>query len=489
MWLVNHIPAVAVMDAARYSGPAVDMAFVLLAALALDDVSRLPPMRPGRIALIIFLVVGLAALAVMPNMTFTLSLYKQRPDMAWISLLAFLLTILCTGFVVNFLRAPIRPIWVILSVLILPLGNFIVPQFSGLSGGKLDQGVIEFLKQNTGLQRMASTGPFGLNFPDRYGIASVNYNALPVPLLWTDSAHALLDPKADLNSFDVSGLGQSILDYLPAYANFGVKYLVVRNALDYAKHDFALTANIGNETARPLFAGGEIEGEIDQAVPLKQIAAASVKFGTYGGTADGIVQLQLCNASGFCETSQIMLAQVQDNSPALFVFNPPLPVEQGKLTYQIKHLSGTHAVAVWMVGDKPRLQLAAPWQAPIKGLAYQGTAADVIELEAPRPYFEVTGAHCTLDATSRTLLSAQCAGAATLTRLELYDPGWHVLVNGHSLVVQKSGIVQAVQLKTGLNEIRFYYEPPHIKLAILIAVIGLALWAANLGLGIRSRAV
>lgn len=481
-WLFNHVPGVSVMDATRYSGPAVDLALILLAAFALDDTLRQKRLSRWRLGLVGVVVGLLCAGAILPGLPLLTHWYHARPAAAVQALVFFLLAVILTLAVLAGLNRPARRSAIIAGALCLPVCNFVLPQLSGLSKGHLDTGLIGFLKQTTGLQRMASTGPFGLNFPDRYGIASVNYNALPAPKLWTSFAHEVLDPRADLNSFDMSGPPRDILPHLAAFPSLGVKYLVVSDALAFAPHSFAMVPEAAATTANPLPQGQDMSGEIDDDLGFGEIGEASLKLGTYSDTARGVLTLRICAGADNCRQSDVSLANAKDNTPTLFVFDPPLITHGRALTYDILRRAGDNAFVVWTGRrggqDVPALRLAAPWQPPLKGLAYQGITADVLEFAAPARYAGTLAGQCKIEIETRRAMRADCARPDTLIRREMYASGWHVLVDGKPAAIGQLAVFQTVGLAAGQHVIRFYYKPPHIGLACLVAGFGLLLWGA-----------
>jgi hypothetical protein len=64
---------------------------------------------------------------------------------------------------------------------------------------------IKYLQSHEGTSRMISLGPLDLNFPTPYGIALVNYLALPVPARYANYVSQVLFPQAhpttDLSSY------------------------------------------------------------------------------------------------------------------------------------------------------------------------------------------------------------------------------------------------------------------------------------------------
>lgn len=57
-----------------------------------------------------------------------------------------------------------------------------------------------------------------------------------------------------------------------------------------------------------------------------------------------------------------------------------------------------------------------------------------------------------------------------------YDKGWKATVNGKSAVIEKVNIgFMAVRVSKGENKIAFKYEPPGLKLGIIVSIIGIVI--------------
>ncbi len=108
---------------------------------------------------------------------------------------------------------------------------------------------------------------------------------------------------------------------------------------------------------------------------------------------------------------------------------------------------------------------------------YSDRIMDIYQLNNPRPYFDAPG--CQLIANSRETATLNCPSPATLTRLELFMPGWHATVNGKSQPLSETGeIFQKLDLPAGRSIVAFHFRPPFMRIAYLAFFIGLLLFAA-----------
>jgi hypothetical protein len=136
----------------------------------------------------------------------------------------------------------------------------------------------------------------------------------------------------------------------------------------------------------------------------------------------------------------------------------------------------------------------APVNAPLpeetKARGIKEVAADtnmrIYDLGNPRPYFDAPA--CSLEAATRGELRANCAQRATLTRLELYMPGWHAFINGQEAAInQVDEIFQQIDLPAGSSRVQFVFRPPHIEWAFVAFAIGLLMMLGELAISVRSK--
>jgi hypothetical protein len=80
-------------------------------------------------------------------------------------------------------------------------------------------------------------------------------------------------------------------------------------------------------------------------------------------------------------------------------------------------------------------------------LVYRDPVLKIFELLNPAPYFETSGAPCSLRVESREVLRASCRGPAHLTRRELFYPGWRAAINNKRVSpVLTASIFQGIDL-------------------------------------------
>ncbi|HQT65911.1 MAG TPA: hypothetical protein PLO16_15535 [Acidocella sp.] len=497
IYFLNSIPGVAATDAARYSGPAVEFALYTLAAFGLDDLIRCPPVKARHIWFIILILFMLAGLAIFPVTSFIKSWYQLKPLDMYVGLGSLLTAFISIAILCYELRCRRHPRALIVTLLAGPVFTFVIPQFAGLRAGHTDMAPIAFLKAHESTSRIISLGPLGVDFPTGYNIASINHFALPVPRLWTDYIASTLFPGADLVYYS-AGANQeaALLAHSPAYQSIGVRYAIAFPNDNYfwaTQHHLIdqrtiyTTHNLSSDNP-------DLTGIIPAPLTLPSIGAMSVSLGTYG-RATGPLEATLC-AAGKCVTVTADTATAIDDAPFILNFRTALIVPPGNdVSYRFSHVTGSK-LAIWMGrtadgAEAPAINLIAPTAGPVPSLVFQDPSALIFELPNPAPYVETRDTECTVSVTNRERIGTICPEATTLIRRELFYPGWAARINGHAVQVSQSGLFQSVPVPAGKAEIKFFYSPPHIKLACILALLSLATllcFALNAKLKIRLQA-
>jgi hypothetical protein len=208
-----------------YIWPAWSLAAAVLAAFSLQDFmdGRRPNLVPAA-------AVG-GALAVA-------ALGAAQPAVAWLlrhpppyyhpvwSVTAGVL--LAAGVLVLLRGAP--AVWRARMAAALPVGQaallFGFWQFAGPHGRVPDVAAVRTLQAHAGLGRVVSFGPLVPNYGAMFGVAQVDFNALPVPAAWERFARATLRPDSDgINFYDGALPSAARLQaLLPRLAAMGVAY-------------------------------------------------------------------------------------------------------------------------------------------------------------------------------------------------------------------------------------------------------------------------
>ncbi len=502
----ERLPLVGRTLLSLYVAPSWSMALVVLAALALER--RRSWRGSGRLvagcgAGILVALVG-ALVAAWPQMA---ALAAVRPGYPMLAAVSVGIEVGLAGGAWLALGAGRRR-WAAGLLLAEATLLFSVPLAAGVRGAgqgdeRIDDGAVAFLRSHLGLQRVVSLGGIVPNYGALYGLASVNYNALPVPADWVAFVRGRLDPGSDRVSLyggiDASKPdgGASLAAFagrVGAYAALGVRYLVVPRDAEPSAEPFgaALAGHdeAGAAVAHPLLPGEGLGGTIaaGRLAGVRPgsvaIGAVGVEVGTYGGAADGAVGVRVCAAAG-CAEGVAGLGSALDNALLTVRLGSPLVVGRGEAVgWRVTHRGGSGPVAVWLWRAdgslEPRLRLQAAPVGPV--LVWHGQALDVWELPGAAGYWQ---AACRLERQERDRVTARCDAPARLTRLALAYPGWRASVDGVAApITTVSEVLQAVELPAGVSHVRFVYRPPGSRLALLVSG-GAALLLGWIGAGQR----
>jgi hypothetical protein len=201
--LLNAVPLLGRTFFYRYSLPSISTAAIVLAALAIDDwLSH--GLKRIVVIFAIDLAAALAAIAVLADGP-TLAGLRRFPHgglyafaaIAWGSAAA-----LTTAAMLARPATRRRRFGLMAVVLADAAALYIVPLLSGRADTALDLPTIRFLQERVGLQRVMTLGPLSPNYGAYFGLATITYNAVPIPLIWLEQVRATLDTDGSAIAFD-----------------------------------------------------------------------------------------------------------------------------------------------------------------------------------------------------------------------------------------------------------------------------------------------
>jgi len=504
--LLNHVPFLVHVDFARYAAPSWELALIVLASLALDDLAR-ERWKLGPPLVLVLALLSFSVWLAWPGDTFFAWDRAMRARMfglLWIAL-GIAATFLAFCCALRIFSRPARGRTILaLAALAEAALFFAAPELNGLHPGRIDRPAIHFLAAHLGLARFYSAGPLQPNYGSYFGLAGINHATAPTPALWNRYiSEKLFSALGDsLGEIFWSGASahpaigwQELLGRLRNYETVGVRYLLTEPgshlldvvALPGRKSETRLLPLAPGETATVSFP--------TPAPPAKgqAIEAVGLLIGTYFGTSDGTLFLRACTA-GSCVAGTRPLAESVDDRMLFVPLAHPLEAKSGAaLHLEIRNEAATRPVALWLApapsaGQATLRGPAGPIPALLPGLAlryqpagfplrdvYSDSVMTIWALPAPRPYFLLAeGGPCTLRSKNRRSLDATCESPAILLRRELFMPGWWAEVNGSRAAVRRSGeIFQSVSLPSGKSHVQFGFAPPGIEWAWLASLVGL----------------
>jgi hypothetical protein len=459
----------------RYSLPAISTAAIVLAALAIDDWLRRP--RPGMSLAAGIVVAGLAGAALWADFS-TLGALPSGQIYSIVALAWGTAIVLATGILLAF-PATRRRRWLMMGLVAGDAAAlFFVPVLSGRTDTATDTPTISFLQQHVGLQRVVTLAPLLPNYGAYFGIAEINYNAVPIPRIWLDRVRAI-DPDANPIGFD--GVHPLTADGRPQLAPLVVPHARELQALGVAY----VVAMPGPDplAQRPASAGAPgiafmLRPGETLVVPFAPKEFSAMQVHALDLVADGSLTVEFC-ADARCGHG----TAAGSGRPLTITLDQDVPVDADaaiRLT-----VTGTSAVSLqsWQGGDGRPMPQFYLHDRDEPELVYAGVSATIRAFAAPAPYAEA-GPQCRLVMQNRTSATADCTAPATLIRRELLLPGWQATVNGTAVSMgSDDGIFQAVPIPAGHSVTSFTYAPEHALAGWIACGLGLALL-----IGWRTRA-
>ncbi len=250
--LIPWIDSIAVF---RYSEPSWAMAAAILAAFAVND--RLTTeVRAFAVTLWpAFLALLLGACSIYVASDLLNLLLEDRGYDLWFRSSFLWPAGFLAAITFFLLRSPTRArsYWLTGFITLNAVGLFVIPQLSGLRNNKLDYGLVNFLQQHIGLNRIYTFGPLAPNYGSYFLIPSINYNALPIPADWIQYIHSSMDPSAHpilFTGFIPQPAGdrqRELRAHIAGFENAGVRYVIGQPDAD----PFSETELLIETTGRP----------------------------------------------------------------------------------------------------------------------------------------------------------------------------------------------------------------------------------------------
>uniref|UniRef100_E1TAA5 YfhO family protein n=1 Tax=Burkholderia sp. (strain CCGE1003) TaxID=640512 RepID=E1TAA5_BURSG len=510
--LWNLVPGIAQAAFYRYAVPSWELAVIVLAAEALDELRA----QQHETAKYRRHVAILAALVLLAGVVYTASLWHHLRDFvpvrnAALASIAWGLFSIGAFVALLFRCRPPKAATAIAALLIVDsVLMFTVPTLSNPRSGDVDMEAIGFLQKNVGLQRIYSLGPIQANYGAYFGIAAINHNYLPINRRWVDWIRANLDAYADPIAFignyrtagsTVPTSTQELVRNLQNYEWIGVKYVITRAGDDPFVSTLASKTDATPQSALPLMTGDTLSGRLAPGLTDKPVTIdhIGVLIGNYGNTSEGIVTSEVC-VDSLCTSGQRDLKGSSDNSMFYVPLARALPVEtRSVVTYRFTLSGGSKPLALWMTTvHEPADDQQLHWPGgALRGRAlqvkllirddkpslakqvYADQVMDIYELGQPKPYFEELDQACQITSQDRAHVTTDCSVPSTLLRRELFFPGWTAKVNGSvTPISEHKGLFQTIDLPAGKSSIVLSYEPPHMIWAWIAMVIGFGMLLA-----------
>jgi len=476
--LLDLIPGLGHTLFFRYACSSWECAAIILAAFALNDIHQTP--KSCLHAPIITSILILATLILDISTLHATFSQTQGKLYALTTLTAGLAALACMAIALQ-RHKPALAAWTTTAY---SLAAFCFPLLSCYRPEPLDLTPIAYLHQIDPTQRTVSVGALSPNYGAYYGTALIDHNVNPAPKLWIAYLKTHIDPNIDVVTFDGSYplrpdgspvLRPALTNTLDAFQKLGVGTIIQGHGIP----PFASSVGSTEAGGHPLSPGETATTDIPP-ITTHPILAANLRIGTYLGQSDGTLTATLCTATS-CATAEHPLQNVPDNSYLPLNFSLPIP-PNAPLHLTLTLSNATHPLMIWQVHSKagtatPDLTFTTD-QTPT--LIMQTPMTDIYRIPNPTPYFTTTP-NCILTSKTRTDITTTCSTPASLTRRELYMPGWQATLNDYPVPISpQDNLFQVIPLSRGTSHVHFNFAPIHVRwawagltVAAILTAIGL----------------
>jgi hypothetical protein len=222
----------------RYAAASLELPVIILAALGLDDLARVPEHRRRLVwaALASLALLALAVIGTRPQVHQLGPGFSHHPWVERSAAWGAAIVIAAAG--AAFVRQPrVRVGLLALLLAFDAVVLFAVPEASAPRAVKLDLAPVAFLQRHLGSSRFFTLGPLQPNYGSYFGVASLDVNDLPIPAPFEHYARKHLDTVVDPTVFIGNTGGgrpvfapspqQELLRNLAGYRQAGVGYVLV----------------------------------------------------------------------------------------------------------------------------------------------------------------------------------------------------------------------------------------------------------------------
>jgi hypothetical protein len=226
--ILGVLPGMAKIQFYRYGTAALELPIIILAALGLDDLARVPAHRRRLLwgALGAVAVVVGAAFGARPVVRAFGARFHENAFF-WSSV-AWATTIAVAVAAVAFIRsARVRATMLALLVSVEAIALFVVPEFAAPRTARIDLAPVAYLRRHLGLGRFYTLGPISANYGSYFGLASLGIDDFP-PKDYAQYVHSHLYPVASFTGFPRSRreVESELLHHLRGYRSVGVRYVL-----------------------------------------------------------------------------------------------------------------------------------------------------------------------------------------------------------------------------------------------------------------------
>ena len=226
--VLGLLPGISQIQFYRYGTAALELPVILLAALGLDDLARVPAHRRrlvwgavGGVALI-----GVAALGARP-IVHALGSGFPHGTFFDVSIVWGVATVLAAAAVTLVHSARARAALLTLIVAVDAIVLFAVPEFAAPRSTTVDLAPVAYLRRHLNQGRFFTLGPIAPDYGSYFGLASLRIDDFP-PEAYAKFVHRRLDPVVAFTGFRPPGPSavHELMHHLGGYRAAGVHYVL-----------------------------------------------------------------------------------------------------------------------------------------------------------------------------------------------------------------------------------------------------------------------
>jgi hypothetical protein len=226
--VLGVLPGMGKIQFYRYGTAALELPIIILAALGLDDLARVPAHRRrlvwgafGAVALVVGAAFGAQPLV----RTFGTRFHENAffwTSVAWAATMA-----VAVAAVALIRSARVRATLLALLVSVEAIALFVVPEFSAPRTARIDLAPVAYLHRHLGLGRFYTLGPISPDYGSYFGLASLGVDDFP-PKNYAQYVHSRVDPVAGFTGFPSGrrSVKWELLHHLGGYRSAGVRYVL-----------------------------------------------------------------------------------------------------------------------------------------------------------------------------------------------------------------------------------------------------------------------
>jgi len=228
--VLGALPEMGKLQFYRYATATLELPVIVLAAVGLDDLTRVAARRRrvAVTALAAAAAIAVAAIAAQPVISSFVKPVKGHEAFLWASIAWGALTVAAVAALACVRSRRVRGATLALIVVVDAMVLFAVPQFSAPRAARIDLAPVTYLRRHLGEQRFFTLGPIRANYGSYFRLASLRLDDFP-PKSYADYLHTRLDPFANFVGYQpgwAPSAEQELLRHLSGYRLAGVRYVV-----------------------------------------------------------------------------------------------------------------------------------------------------------------------------------------------------------------------------------------------------------------------